>query len=168
MWSQRVGHDWTTTRVYGIMVLLDEEYQFCPVTDYGRAQSRRALSWVGGLTSNYSSNVQGSWDTYRKSILGGDEHLTRKTTLDTLTVTFSLFHFTHSSWLYPILPLFLFSQLSCVWLFATPQTAARQTSLSFTISWSLLKLTSIKLVMPSNFLGPLSPPSPPTFNLSQH
>ena len=34
----------------------------------------------------------------------------------------------------------------------TPWTAARQASLSFTISWSLLKLTSIKSVMPSNHL----------------
>ena len=40
--------------------------------------------------------------------------------------------------------------LSCVQLFETPWTAARQTSPSFTISWSLLKLMSIKLVMPSN------------------
>jgi len=31
--------------------------------------------------------------------------------------------------------------LSCVWLFATPWTAARQASLSFTISQSLLKLS---------------------------
>ena len=31
-------------------------------------------------------------------------------------------------------------------------TAARQASLSFTISWSLLKLMSIELVMPSNHL----------------
>ena len=35
---------------------------------------------------------------------------------------------------------------------ATPQTAAHQASLSFTISWSLLKLMSIKSVMPSNRL----------------
>ena len=35
---------------------------------------------------------------------------------------------------------------------ATPWTAARQTSLSFTISWSLLKLMSIELVMPSIYL----------------
>ena len=34
----------------------------------------------------------------------------------------------------------------------TPWTAACQTSLSFTISWSLLKLMSIELVMPSNRL----------------
>ena len=37
-------------------------------------------------------------------------------------------------------------------LLATPQTAARQASLSFTISWSLLKLMSIESVMPSNHL----------------
>ena len=34
----------------------------------------------------------------------------------------------------------------------TPRTAARHASLSFTISWSLLKLTSIESVMPSNHL----------------
>ena len=42
--------------------------------------------------------------------------------------------------------------LSCVWLFATPWTAARKPSLSITNSWSLLKLKSIKLVMPFNHL----------------
>ena len=42
--------------------------------------------------------------------------------------------------------------LSCVWLFVTPWTAALQASLTFTISQSLLKLTSIELVMPSTHL----------------
>ena len=42
--------------------------------------------------------------------------------------------------------------LSHVWLFVTPWTAAHQASLSFTISWSLLKLMSIESVMPSNHL----------------
>ena len=42
--------------------------------------------------------------------------------------------------------------LSCVWLFATPWTAACQTSLSLTNSWTLLKLMSIESVMPSNHL----------------
>ena len=40
--------------------------------------------------------------------------------------------------------------LSPVWLFVTPWTAAHQASLSITNSWSLLKLVSIKSVMPSN------------------
>ena len=52
---------------------------------------------------------------------------------------------------------------------ATPWTAAHQTSLSFTISQSLLKLMSIESVsdaiQPSH---PLSSPSPPALNLSQH
>ena len=42
--------------------------------------------------------------------------------------------------------------LSRVQLFVTPWTAARQASLSFTISWSLLKLMSIESVMPSSHL----------------
>ena len=46
----------------------------------------------------------------------------------------------------------LVQSLSCVQLFATPWTAARQASLSFTISQSLLKLTSSDSVRPSNHL----------------
>ena len=42
--------------------------------------------------------------------------------------------------------------LSCGWLSVTPRTAARQASLSFTISQNLLKLMSITSVMPSNHL----------------
>ena len=52
--------------------------------------------------------------------------------------------------------------LSCIQLFATPWTAACQASLSITNSWSLLKLRSIELVMPSSHLIlclPLLPPS---------
>ena len=46
----------------------------------------------------------------------------------------------------------VFSQpLSCVWLFVTQWTAARQASLS-SVSWSSLKLMSIESVMPSNHL----------------
>ena len=41
---------------------------------------------------------------------------------------------------------------SHVWSFATPWTAARQASLSITNSQRLLKLMSIKSVMPSNHL----------------
>ena len=39
-----------------------------------------------------------------------------------------------------------------VWLFATPWTVALQASLSITNSQSLLKLMSIELVMPANYL----------------
>ena len=60
------------------------------------------------------------------------------------------------------------SLLSSVQLFVTPWTAARQASLSITNSQSLLKLMSIEssdAIQPSH---PLSSPSPPAFNLSQH
>ena len=55
-------------------------------------------------------------------------------------------------------------------LFATPWAAACQASLSFTNSWSLLKLTCIELVMPCNHLilcCPLLllPPIPPSIRV---
>ena len=46
----------------------------------------------------------------------------------------------------------LVQSLSLVPFFATPWTAVSQASLSITNSWSLLKLMSIELVMPSNHL----------------
>ena len=61
----------------------------------------------------------------------------------------------HGVWAFSCIVGFQFSSvqsLSCVWLFMTPWTAARQASLSITNSRSLLKLMSIALVMPSNHL----------------
>ena len=65
--------------------------------------------------------------------------------------------------------------LSCVQLFATPWTTARQASLSITNSWSLLKLISIELVMPCNHSSSVVPfsshlqsfPASRTFQMSQ-
>ena len=54
-------------------------------------------------------------------------------------------------WYYSVLLSSVLS-LSRIWLFATPWTAARQASLSSTVSQSLLKLMSIESVMPSNHL----------------
>ena len=62
----------------------------------------------------------------------------------------------------------LLQLLSHVRLFATLGTAAQQASLSFTISWSLLKLMSIVLMMPSNHLILCCPRLFLAFNLSQH
>ena len=60
--------------------------------------------------------------------------------------------------------------LSCVRLFTAPWIAARQASLSITISGSPLKLTSIELVMPSSHLILcrllfLLPPIPPSIRV---
>ena len=60
-------------------------------------------------------------------------------------------HFTHNH-IYHQYFVIIVQSLSCVWLFATPCTAAHQAPLSFTISWSLLKLMSIELVMPPSHL----------------
>ena len=64
------------------------------------------------------------------------------------------------------------NQLSHVWLFAAPWTAARQASLSITNSQSSLKLLpSNHLIIPGDAIQPshpLSSPSPPAFSLSQH
>ena len=61
-----------------------------------------------------------------------------------VTNTFTSLHFIYLS--------VQFSRSSHVRLFVTPWTAACQASLSLTNSWSLLKLMSIELVMPSNHL----------------
>ena len=50
--------------------------------------------------------------------------------------------------IFPVPQLLLFS--CYVWLLVTPQTAAHQASLSFTVSKSLLKLMFTESVMPSN------------------
>ena len=65
---------------------------------------------------------------------------------DTMILVFWMWSFK------PALSLSSFSQFSHVRLFVTPWAAARQASLSITSSWSLLKLISIELVMPSNHL----------------
>ena len=65
---------------------------------------------------------------------------------------------------------FVVQWLSHVQLFVTPWTAARQASLCFTVSQSLLKLMSIKYDM-SDAIQPSHPPSspsPPALSLSQH
>ena len=61
-----------------------------------------------------------------------------------------------------------FSSVAQSCLFSTPWTAAHQASLSITNSQSFLKLMSIELGDAIQPPQPLSSPSPPAFNLSQH
>ena len=74
----------------------------------------------------------------------------------------STLHITPTFYCYVAVQLF-----SRVRLLVTPWTAARQASLSFTISLSLLKFMSIESMMLSNHLIVYCPPSP-ALNLSQH
>ena len=56
--------------------------------------------------------------------------------------------------------------LCCVWLFATPWTAAHQASLSITCSNAQIHVHWVSdVIQPSH---PLSSPLPPAFNISQH
>ena len=59
-----------------------------------------------------------------------------------------------SSWIYSfgLYLVVVLQWLSCVPLFATPWTVAHHASLSFTVSWSWLKLMSIESMMLSNHL----------------
>ena len=68
----------------------------------------------------------------------------RKVRHDSVTNTFHFLFFS--------LCVAVVQSLSYVLLFVTAWTTACQTSLSFTISWSWLKLMSTELVMPSNHL----------------
>ena len=63
-----------------------------------------------------------------------------------------LMSFTHDRIMFLILKFSSVQSLNYVWLFATPQTATCQASLSITNSQSLPKLMSIQSVMPSNHL----------------
>ena len=65
----------------------------------------------------------------------------------------------------PVSPFSSVQSLSCVRLFVTPWTAARQASLSITNSRSLLKHRIGDAIQLSH---PLSYPSPSAFNLPQH
>ena len=71
---------------------------------------------------------------------------------------------------YLIYHITIFSSVQLLRLFATPWIAAHQASLSITNSWSSLRLTSIKSVMPSSHLilcRPLLllPPIPPSIRV---
>ena len=80
------------------------------------------------------------------------------------------------TWDVEIFPSLQFSWVTqCVWLFVIPWTAACQASLSITNSWSLPKLMSIELVMPSKHLSSVVPffsclqsfPASGSFQMSQ-
>ena len=74
-----------------------------------------------------------------------------------LTILFFTVKF-WESFILDIVVIVIVQSLSHVQTFVTSWTAARQSSLSFTISRSLLKLMSIESVMPSNHLIPVTVP----------
>ena len=59
--------------------------------------------------------------------------------------------YTHTH-IYVTISIVVVQSLSRVLVFVTPQTAAHEAPLSFTVSWSLLRFTSTELVMISIYL----------------
>ena len=113
---------------------------YCPVTyQDGRQRQVLALVWV---QADSSTGISGLYDN--RSIL-----IKRSLSFNWKVFFFflelrCLWHFIY------IVVIPVVQVLGHVWLFATPWTAAHQASLSFTISWNLLKLT--EPVLPSNHL----------------
>ena len=123
----------------------------------GQLGCAREKSWVARVVgeaqgSRLEKKILQSFETFLKSW--------KQSYLDTAFIYFNfyiilkvIFHLLIAkSWLYSPLYDTSFLLFSRVWLFATPWTAACQTSLSFTISWSLLKLVSIESIKPSSHL----------------
>ena len=108
------------------------------------------VGWHHQLNGHEFEHTRRQWRTGKPGVLQsmGSQRVRHDWVteqLDLLIEHISIF------WLSPR-NIFAVHSLSHVQLFATPWTAARQASLSFTISQSLLRLMSIELVILSNHL----------------
>ena len=93
-------------------------------------------------------SLSASWNEhiFKSLMVHFSRHFTIYTHIQTVQESIQSVQFSSVTWLCSV------QSLGCVQLFATPWTAAHQASLSITNSWSLLKLMSIELVIPSNHL----------------
>ena len=112
-------------------------------SNHNRGRKFRILLAPAELKIGSKSNIK----DYRKFVLS---HKKRDTNINSRSSLKS--YNLNLDWKYQYKFIFVVQSRSHVWLFATPQTAARQASLSLTISRSSPKFMFIALVMPSSHL----------------
>ena len=147
---------------------MTERLQF-PALEKEMATHSSVLAWripgtgePGGLPSMRSHRVRHDWSDLAVAVavtsIGQLGMFFGELSINILCLFFQLSYLTFY--------FVVVQSLSHAQFFVTPWTVAYQAFLSFTISWSLLKLMSIEsdAIQPSH---PLSPSSPPAINLSQ-
>ena len=171
MASLRVGHDWATSLSLFTFMHWRRKWQPTPVFMPGESQGRSLVGCWLWVAQNRTQLKRLSSSSSSNAILhihpsSSPIRLTQWVPARTLLYTPDHSFFFFFCW--SIVDLqrcvnfcsttkwfdctyFVVQLLSRVWLFVTQWTGACQASLSFTISGSLLKLTSMESVMPSNY-----------------
>ena len=123
MGSQRVRHDWESS--HSLTYMYRWIYVQCIQSFWKRQANKNSFQWS---FESFPSNIFFFWWQF-------------------FEIEFT-YHTIHSFKVYSS----IVQLLSHVQLFTTPWTAACQTSLFLTVSWSLLRLMSIESIIPSKHL----------------
>ena len=117
--------------------------------DWGGRRGQQRMRWLDGITNLRDMNLSKLQELVmdREAWCAAVHRVAKRqiwlSDWTELIGNYKIFNIVPCAW--------MVSHFSCVWLFATPWTT-RQASLYITNSQSLLKLMSLKSVMPSNHL----------------